>query len=162
MTIEERVAELERKNRRLTWMLTVAGGTVALLVVLAVASGMAPAGDAPLEIVTAREFRLVDAQGRLRAKLVTDKEGSGLVLADEKGQARASLAVKEEGPWLVLIDEKGKPAVTICDGNGGGGILEVFNPLGNSVVNVQANKENHGMVAVCDHNGEPKRALVGE
>ncbi len=44
MTIEERLAELERKNRRLTYTLLFTGGTVVLLAVLIVAVGNVESG----------------------------------------------------------------------------------------------------------------------
>ncbi|MBU4271382.1 MAG: hypothetical protein KKA28_05920 [Planctomycetes bacterium] len=161
MTIEERVAELERKNRRLTWMLTVAGGTVALLAVLTSCTGMTPAGNAPQESVTARQFVLVDEKGESRAELAVIGDMPGLALADENGKTRAQLTVTDKGPALELYNEKGKLIVAIgAPEDGGGGIVEVFNSSGIMVATIQANKRNCGSVAVFDFDGKPKRALT--
>ncbi len=126
MTIEERLARLERKCRRLTVTLVFAGGTIAMLAVLAVAVGMAPAGAAPREAIEAGKFILVDPQGMRRATLSLSEQGPGLWLFDQNGTYRAGLGINSGGVGLMLRDAKGQnravlgvaekgPELTLCD-----------------------------------------------
>ena len=114
MTLEERLARLERKSRRLTLALSLAGGMLAALVVLAVAAGMAPAVTSAPETVMARKFLLVDAQGMPRATLSVSEQGPGLWLYDEKGTYRAGLGVNANGTGLMLRDDKGHNRAVLC------------------------------------------------
>ncbi len=54
--------------------------------------------------VEAREFRLVDASGRVCGMLALTPRGPRLTLLDEAGAPRAELLVSKEGPGLTLSD----------------------------------------------------------
>jgi hypothetical protein len=58
--------------------------------------------------IRANEFVLEDANGKTRARLTADKEGTGLILFDANGKPRAMLSVVNAGPGLSLYNEKGK------------------------------------------------------
>lgn len=103
MTIEQRLTQLERKNRRLTLVLVLAG----LAVILAVAVGMA-APEAVLEEVKAQKFILVDGDGKFWGGLGVDKTGSNLILIDENGKGRVWLGMFDGRPQFFLDDENGK------------------------------------------------------
>jgi hypothetical protein len=128
MTIDEigeRVARLERKNRRLTLALVLMGLTAALLATVALAlTCLVP------QVARARNFLLLDDHGKTRAMLGMDKDGPRLVLCDENGKERALLgAFKDGSPHLDLWDESGRnragltvskdgPVLNLADGNG--------------------------------------------
>jgi hypothetical protein len=59
--------------------------------------------------VVAREFMLVDGEGRHRASLVADNAGSVfLTLLDEDSNLRAALSVMNRGPSLTFYDPDGQ------------------------------------------------------
>jgi len=162
MTIEERLTQLERKNRRLTLALVVAG----LATSLAVAVGMAAPG-AVSEEVKAHQFNLVDENGKTRASLGMFKGGPSLTLFDENGNRRAALAVDplavdKGNSSFSLFDEKGKPRVELGIVESGGGGIDVYNTFDKNVVSIQAGKANCGAVYVNKLDGSLGHALRGD
>ncbi len=104
MTTEERLARLERKNRRLTLALVLMGVAATLVVTV----GM-ERNEAVSEVVKARNFLLVDENGKTRAALEMIGDESSLVLSDKSGKERATLKVDNDfGPDLRMLDENGK------------------------------------------------------
>ncbi len=106
MTTEERLTQLERRNRWLTAALVLAGiaGVLAGCVAAIPGSGESE----PQECVTARRFLLVDADGKHRAELSAIKDGPALALFDENDKERIILSAWKDGPLLVLSDENGR------------------------------------------------------
>jgi len=80
----ERVNRLERQNK----LIKLAGIVVALVMAFVLLVGAKE--KVPKEIV-AESFRVVDTQGRIRAKLSVGQKGPGLGLYDENGKHRAAL-----------------------------------------------------------------------
>lgn len=64
------------------------------------------------QVVTAREFRLVDGEGRLVGQWTLSREGTpALWLFDANGKARLNMGLYEDGnPGLVLNDSDGATA----------------------------------------------------
>jgi hypothetical protein len=64
--------------------------------------------------------------------------------------------------YMKQLDEAFSEAssVEICQGEGGGGMVQVRNTFGKPVVSIQANKANAGAVYVNDVNGETRNALT--
>lgn len=98
-TIPERLARLERQNTRLRVALLVIGGT-------AVIGILAGAAAPEAKIIEAQGFILVDQEGRHRAELGMQPDGTGVRLAflDEKGSHRLQLNANKEDAGLSLID----------------------------------------------------------
>ena len=80
-------------------------------------------------VVVAREFRVVDETGEVRAMLDVGEFGPRLSLFDEKGKARAVLSVDEIGSRLTLGDENGKPGAGL-DVSKDGSKLRLFDEAG--------------------------------
>lgn len=60
------------------------------------------------DVVTAREFRLVDDNGNLRAHMFTDEQGEpGLVLYDRSGTRRAQFDTFDSVPSVILCAPDG-------------------------------------------------------
>jgi hypothetical protein len=113
--VEQRLAELQRSNRRLRvtiGALVLVGGA---LITMAQAS---PNGS---EIVEARQFVLRGASGNVRAVLGSTPEGAvGLNLDDATGRTRLTLDVDYAGsPGLDLFDQNGKRRAIISLGQHG-------------------------------------------
>lgn len=62
------------------------------------------------QVVVAREFRLVDRQGKTRAALkFSPSSGPSLAMIDESGKARAALGLLGDGtPFLGMLDKNGQ------------------------------------------------------
>ena len=101
--VQARLDRLEASLRRTRFTLTAV--ILAALLTLAGGSLLATASS---DTITARAFRLTDAQGRVRALLGMTPDGPGLSLLDEQGEVRAGLSVNSDGPGLVFADEQGK------------------------------------------------------
>lgn len=78
---------------------------------------------APTDVVRATRFEMVDAEGRVRAELAIDKDGSaGMFLKDGGGGIRASLTHDAAQTALFLYDAEGTVRVgTAQFAHGGGG-----------------------------------------
>jgi hypothetical protein len=136
-----RVVRLERENRRLKFF-----GTAALAAAAAALAWQARTADT----VRAREFVLLDPDGRTAATLVHTASGPALTLLDPAGNARAALLGKEEESGLIVYDDGGRQRAVagyavaqgyvfrllngrgglfgqlIADGSGGGARLECY------------------------------------
>lgn len=66
------------------------------------------------EAVTAQEFRLVDAEGELRAVLGLREDGMvALVLNDQSGRKRLSMGAGDEGAAVIVGDEEGEKRLAV-------------------------------------------------
>ena len=116
-----RLSRLERSNRRLKYALaTCCAGLLSVAYL-----GAAPTPD---KIIKAESIQLVDAEGKLRAALGSDKDGSFFFMNDQNGKMRASMAAQSVGSYMNLKDDAGVtrvimshdqegPAVRLRDGN---------------------------------------------
>src|SRR5947207_15965661 len=91
---------------------------------LAIRSVRAQPEVGPPKVLVAQEFRLVDKEGKTRASLGVQADGSsGLTLLDKDGHRRAGFGLSEGGgSHLVLYDGEGKvraQVVVQADGSGG-------------------------------------------
>ena len=96
MTLEERIARLERANRRLRWTVALALAVGAALVVL-------PRAQADDGVVDARKVVVRDGGGKARLVLSVEKSGAGLAFLAPDG--------KREGFFTVAAGEVGKTTV---------------------------------------------------
>src|SRR5689334_3415382 len=91
-TVEERLAALERSNRRLK------ATALAGMALAALATGVALAGPRAPEELTARRLALTDASGAVRARVAaTEHGGFALTVNDAGGRPRAMLGVDSDG-----------------------------------------------------------------
>ena len=125
MTLEDRVAQLERQNR---WHRRF-GLAVVLVAASLVLSGAAPQGIRRIDV---NEIYLRDAQGRERAALLVTKEGSvGIWMRDTAGKFRSVYSLGGTGSAIIdFRDRNGKvrmamgitqddsPRINIVDVNG--------------------------------------------
>lgn len=112
-SLEARLRLLEQRSR-----IGLAAGAAALGAL--VLTAFARTGG---EVVSAGRFELVDGEGRVRAELGIDDDGSaGLFVRDEEGRLRASLTYDEAQAAMYLWDEGGTIRVGAAQyAHGGGG-----------------------------------------
>ena len=125
MTTEERLEKMEQElaqAKRLVRRFVIAAlACVGVLVVgwAGVLQTTAQEKAQVLPEVRARNFVLVDENGKMRAGLTVLKYGPGLNLIDENGKIRAQLGVGMNGPGLFLLDENGKGRTQLIAGMNG-------------------------------------------
>lgn len=165
MTMEQRLGHLEselvRAKRSNRLLLT--GIAIALAFLMSVdhvreARAENQPAAAALNEIHARAFILEDANGKARAKLTANKDGTGLTLYDENGKNRATLGVTSEGPGLVLFDENGKSRVALDTSAGAPG-LSLSDENGVTRANLVALNAGPGL-ALSDERGENRARLV--
>jgi len=111
-TLVERMARLEKENRRTKQVCAVLLILISALVLMGQAS--------PNRTVEANEFILRDEQGRTRAWLHMEADGPYFTLTDASGKGRLGLAVREtEGSGIFMYDPYGKIRVALGEGRTG-------------------------------------------
>jgi hypothetical protein len=121
MTVEERLESVERelaqqkrRCRRVVTGLIVANvaGVLAWAIIgkTPIAFGQTAAEK---KVIRANEFILEDENGKTRAQLSTDKDGTRLILTDANGKDRVGLHASNDDAWLVLSDANDKGYATL-------------------------------------------------
>lgn len=112
---EHRLAVLERRVR---W-----GGALCLGFAAVALLSAATRQDRVAEELRARRIALVDAEGRVRAELGIDPDGSaGLFVRDVEGRPRAMVVHDEQQSALYLLDQEGTIRLGSAQfAHGGGG-----------------------------------------
>jgi hypothetical protein len=104
--LADRLAALERSQRRLRAAITV----LALGLATAVLLGAADDG-----VLSGRTLKLLDEQGRVRVLLTTR---TGLSLLDETGRPRASLGLETDGAPALLLNGDASRVILGVNGDG--------------------------------------------
>jgi hypothetical protein len=187
MTIDERVARLERENRGLR-LATLGLGTSLLVILLgscgrgtvvpaaatanATAKEKAGADDPPAlesatsevhDVMRAHRFELLDSNRKLLAVLGMDNKSGkpGLVLLNENGKTRAALGVFDDGkPGLVLMDENGRQRATLGVPKAGP-ILELWDKNDRARAKLMLNDDGEaGLLGLFDEDGNMRAMLA--
>jgi hypothetical protein len=109
---------LETRLRVVEWAL----GILLLLVIAVGAWSLTRREKAPEGVVGVDSIRLVDGEGKLRASVNADAEGTRLRIYDGQENRRISLAVDAEGsPGIALFDGAGNLRAELSVQEKGGG-----------------------------------------
>jgi len=186
MNVEDRLTKLERENRnwrRVAFGLVVlvgaslccTQGTQTPSVSASTSSALADASQSgrTLDTIRVRKLEIVNSKGEIVVTLSSLGEGDGFVLVEGKDgdltwlrDGYISLKRKNGdetnlmGGHVALQKKGDKDLIHISCGEGGGGIIEVYNPYGKVAVSVQSNKTNQGAVYVHDVSGEISNMLT--
>ncbi len=118
---ERRLEQLERRNRHLTGAL-VAIGALAVLAGAASRSG---------EVLRAEKIEMVDGEGKVRAELAIDADGSaGLFLRDREGRVRGCAIHDDARTGFFALDTAGQVRVGAAQFAHGGGGFALHGPEG--------------------------------
>jgi len=110
----------------------VATAIVLAAVDIAVRLHTAPRAPVSSGVVTAREFRLTDDRGNVRATMTVDRSGEpGLRMYDRDGTLRLQLDTWQNTPSLILLDRNENRRVYYGMENAdGSGLLQMLSPNG--------------------------------
>jgi hypothetical protein len=153
MTVEQRLDQLEKRNKRLTVALTMT--VVAMAAVVTMAATGDKIGD--FDVVTARHIAVVNDAGALIVGLGATDNGDGLVLtksAKGKDLVRLSATVNDHGT-VTTYQPNGKESVTLSATMDGEGTVTTYQPNGKELVNLTTTVGgNGGFVQVYNKTGE--------
>ena len=145
-TVEQRLAKLEKQNRRLKVAGAVALALVGALVFGGAAERAVDDDGEVAEVIKAREFRVVDKEGKSRARLRTE----GLFLLGEDGNPRAALLMHAVGATSLMLDDEAGKVHTGISASPMGSMLSLDNRDGK----LKTQLEPLFGVTVFDKNGE--------
>ncbi len=107
----DRLSRLEKSNRRLRVGMLVCGAALVCAIVMG--------AERATPLVTTEYIRLVDTEGKLRAALGSDKEGTFFFLNDPNGKMRVSMATQKDASYVSLKDADGKTRAMVTFDEGG-------------------------------------------
>jgi len=159
-SLEQRFTQLERANRRLRWMVL---GLPVLAMLLGAQTQQAIWKG---KSITAEEFILTNADGKIRAALRVENDYGNLVLAGKEPNVRVRLTADSEnrGAALFLVNEKDKVTVSLgLDKQNKGGHLSLFNEDEKMIFSAHPSKSTGiGSINFFDGNGTFKGGVGGD
>ena len=150
MTIEERVEKLELQNRRLRRALT-----AVLLAGAALAAMGAAYGDVP-EVVRARRFEVVGADGQGVAHLGQTMSGGYVQILDPRGKTAAQLSSNSTGGAMYTYSISGRELVGLTSTPSGSGVVTTYDANGEKLIALTVTVEGTGAVATYKLGGDVK------
>jgi hypothetical protein len=157
MTVDERLAVLERAVKRSKW-LNVTFGT--LLAISLAGLGYILFGT-PAKL-RARKIEIVSDKGAA-IELSSSSDGDGfLSLSDAQGIPKVRMGVSRKNVGMIETYAHADQKVVSIGGSGAGGQVGVFNAAGAKVVDIQSSKTNCGTIIVNDYDGVFHGGLSGD
>ena len=146
MTIEQRMDQLEKRNKRLTVALTMT------VVVMAAVVTMAATGskDGEFDVVKAKKL-YVDEVKVYDDIVITNNDGWAVILlgSDSAGSGRMYM---QSGEKKSLID---------LHSNDNGALIEVFNKTSEAIVTMKADEYGNGLVGAWNRKGKGRTLQPG-
>jgi hypothetical protein len=158
MTIEQRMDQLEKRNKRLTVALTM------MAVVVCAVVTMAATGDknGTFDIVTARAIFVTNKTGDLAVTVAATTDGSGMVQTKSaKGKETVWLgSTKDDNGTVSTYQPNGKALVSLISTDNGG-FIDVYNKTGEFVAQMGADEYGNGVVGAYNRKGEGRTLQPG-
>ena len=152
LTIEQRLDQLERRNRRLTS--TLALMVVAICAVVTMAATGKKNGD--FDVVTAKAIFVENDDEKFVVSIGANDGGDGLVNTyGSNGKELVTLIATTEGDGAVLTyGPNGKELVTLTATTEGRGLVNTYGPNGKELVTLAVTTDGNGMVLTYGPNGK--------
>ena len=160
MTVEQRLDQLEKRNKRLTVALTMMAVVVCAVVTMA-ATGEK---DGYFDTVVARHINVVNDAGDFVVTLGANDGGNGVVYTESaKGTELVRLNSTVDGYGVVATYQpNGKSLLSLSSAESvGGGQIAVFNKTGELIAGIQADGDGNGEVWAFNRNGNGRSLKVG-
>ncbi len=150
MTVEQRLDQLEKRNKRLTVALTMMAVVVCAVVTMAATGGK----DGDFDAVVARQIYVRNDAGQFVVTLGVDDDGNGLVYTKSaKGKELVKLTSTVDADGVVgTYRPNGKRLVELTSTDNGGGVV-VFNKTGEYIAEMRADEYGNGLVGAYNRKG---------
>jgi hypothetical protein len=158
MTVEQRLDQLEKRNKRLTVALTMT--VVAMCAVVTVAA--TGDKDGYFDTVQTRKIWVTNDAGDTVVSIGANDYGDGLVYTSSaKGKELVSLSAAESDYGMVTTYQpNGKKSVGLS-GTENGGAIVVFNKTGETIVTLDADEYGNGEVGAWNRKGKGRTLKPG-
>ena len=143
MTIEERVEQLEKQ--------------------VAALMGGGAASDAVPNVIKAKEFVVVNADGKELVRLAAKWDGSGgtLITSSARGYPLVRLTTTDEGYGMLCTYSAERKQLVKLGGTGDGeGMLAIYNANGKELVELGVTEDGTGIVTLFNTSGHAKRGIL--
>ena len=150
MTVEQRLEQLEKRNKRLTVALTMT--VVAMCAVVTVAAKDDKIST--FDKVKARYIAVTNEAGEIVVTLGANDAGGGLVRTmSAKGKDLVNLTSTDSGGTVKTYHPNGKPLVALTASADGDGFIETNQPNGKPLMKL-GSSDDGGLVHVYNKTGE--------
>ena len=158
MTIEQRMDQLEKRNKRLTVALTMMAVAMCAVVTMAAKDDKISTFDT----VAARRIFVVNGENEVVVALGETDEGNGLVKTlSAKGNNLVELHAAGGGYGRIsTYQPNGKELVSLMSDNNGG-VVQVKNKTGEMIVGIKADDYGNGVVWAGDRKGDGRSLKPG-
>lgn len=157
MTVDERLAVLERAVRRAKWLNVTFGTLLALSL-----AGSAYILFGTPSVLRVRKLEVVGIKGPAM-ELSSSADGDGfLSLADGLGVPKVRMGVSRKNVGMIETYSGADHKAVSIGGSLGGGQLGIFNSQGAKVVDIQSSKTQCGTIVVNDFDGGFHSGLSGD
>ena len=145
MTIEQRLDQLEKRNKRLTVALTMT--VVAMAAVVTVAAKYRVEKEGLFEVVATRHINVMNDAGKVVVTLSANDDGNGMIRTQSaKGNDLVDLTSTAEDYGTVrTFQPNGKKLVMLGSTDNGGGVV-VLNKTGEMIAEMKADDYGNGVV----------------
>ena len=160
MTVEQRLDQLEKRNKRLTAALTVMA--VMMCAVVTMAAKYRVEKEGLFEMVATRHINVMNDAGKVVVTLSANDDGNGMIRTrSAKGNDLVDLTSTEGGNGAVkTYQPNGKPMVAIST-TGTGGMIKVYNKTGETIADMGADDYGNGLVGAYNRKGKGRTLESG-
>ena len=158
MTVEQRLDQLEKRNKRLTVALTMTVVAMAAVVTMAATGDK----DGRFDTVVARTIYVKNDAGDFVVVLGADDDGNGLVQTKSaKGKELVQLtSTVEDNGTVTTYQPNGKRLVDLTASDNGG-LVYVYNKTGEDIVHMGADEYGNGLVGAWNRKGKGRTLQPG-
>jgi hypothetical protein len=158
MTIEQRLDQLEKRNKRLTVALSMT--VVAMCAVVTMAATGDKDGD--FGIVTARTIFVMNDAGEIVVSLGASDNGNGLVeTRSAKGKDLVDLTSTVDGEGTVTTYQPNGEASVDLGASDTGGMIYVSNKTGDTIAEMGADEYGNGLIGAWNRKGNGRTLKPG-
>jgi len=158
MTVEERLDQLEKRNKRLTAALTLMAVAICAVITVAATGDK----DGYFDTVIAKTVWVTNDAGGLVVTLAANDDGDGFVQtmsAERKELVRLSSTVSDNG-IVATYQPNGKELVKLT-ATDNGGVIDVRNKTGERIVTMNADEYGNGVVGAWNRKGRGRTLEPG-
>jgi hypothetical protein len=160
MTVEQRMDQLEKRNKRLTIALTMMA--VAMCAMVTMAAKYRVEKEGLFEMVATRQINVMNDAGKVVVTLSANDDGNGMIRTrSAKGNDLVDLTSTEGGNGTVrTFQPNGKKLVMLGSTDNGGGVV-VLNKTGEMIAEIKADDYGNGVVWAGNRKGKGRTLQPG-